>query len=227
MAKEFYGYFDSTQADVREYDAGQHAQLLRAMTQDGVTSHRGGLAVSADGADMRVKVAPGGCLINGYLYVLEDDGGELKTFQHTASAASDRYDRIIVRLNLTPEERNMGLYLLTGVPGPNPKPPELRRDSFVQEVSLARVRIRAGSAAIEANDVEDERGDESVCGYAVPRWQNLAALDSRYGQLATAEKAGRMSAADKAGLDALRQRIQVVPDGIDLQGRYIDNALFR
>ena len=38
------------------------------------------------------------------------------------------------------------------------------------ELSLAKVKIRAGAESIEAADVVDERGDASVCGYAVPVW---------------------------------------------------------
>lgn len=53
MAREFYGYFDSIDADVREYDAAQFAHILRASVQNGVSSHEGGLEVTADGLDMR------------------------------------------------------------------------------------------------------------------------------------------------------------------------------
>ena len=78
MAREFYGYFDSIDADVREYDAAQFAHILRASVQNGVSSHEGGLEVTADGLDMRTHVACGGCVIEGYVYVLEDDGGHLQ-----------------------------------------------------------------------------------------------------------------------------------------------------
>lgn len=168
MAREFYGYFDSTLDDVREYDGGQFAQLLRAVARNGVTSHEGGLAVTADGLGMQTEVLPGGCLVNGYLYVLEDDGGARMLMEHQPSGAADRYDRIVARLDLNTEERDMGLYLLSGTPAADPQPPELTRTALVYEVSLARVRVRAGATVIEPEDVEDERADESVCGYAMP-----------------------------------------------------------
>ena len=102
MAKEFYGYFDSLVEDEREYDAAQFAHILRAGMGNGVTSHAGGgLQVTAPGTGMTTQVSPGGCVVNGYLFVLEDDGGGVRSFSHQPSAASDRWDRIVVRLDTT------------------------------------------------------------------------------------------------------------------------------
>ena len=201
MAREFYGYFDSTLYDVREYDGGQFAQLLRAVARNGVTSHEGGLAVTADGLGMQTEVLPGGCLVNGYLYVLEDDGGARMLMEHQPSGAADRYDRIVARLDLNTEERDMGLYLLSGTPAADPQPPELTRTALVYEVSLARVRVRAGATVIEPEDVEDERADESVCGYAMPvRVSAMLAekMDAQSGVELAAEVAGKASTAGYA-----------------------------
>lgn len=201
MAREFYGYFDSTLDDVREYDGGQFAQLLRAVARNGVTSHEGGLAVTADGLGMQTEVLPGGCLVNGYLYVLEDDGGARMLMEHQPSGAADRYDRIVARLDLNTEERDMGLYLLSGTPAADPQPPELTRTALVYEVSLARVRVRAGATVIEPEDVEDERTDESVCGYAMPvRVSAMLAekMDAQSGVELAAEVAGKASTAGYA-----------------------------
>lgn len=181
MAKEFYGYFDSTEDDAREYDASQFANILRAVALNGVTSHEGGLEVAADGLSMQTVVAPGGCIINGYVYVLEDDGGEQLTFTHPASGTADRIDRIVVRLKAGMDERTMELALLTGTPGAAPSPPELTRNDAVYELALAQVRVRAGVTVVTPEDVTDERPDENVCGYAVPAALRIQRLDARYG----------------------------------------------
>lgn len=181
MANEFYGYFDSVAGDEREYDAAGFAHVLRAATQNGVSSHNGGgLEVSAVGNSMQTAVGAGGCLINGYLYVLSDDGGAMKTFEHVAAAGSDRVDRIVARLELMSDQRRITLKLLTGVPGAAPAPPALTRNESVYELSLAQVRVRAGAESVEAADVTDERGDETVCGYAVPARLSDSTLDARY-----------------------------------------------
>ena len=168
---EFYGYFDSIEGDEREYDAAQFAHLLRAGMQNGVTSHAGGgLKVTAPGTGMTTQIGAGGCLINGYLFVLEDDGGGVKSFTHGAAGSADRWDRIVARLDTTTDARKITLEVKEGTPGADPAPPELSRSGNVYELSLAKVKIRAGAESIEAADVVDERSDASVCGYAVPVW---------------------------------------------------------
>lgn len=181
MAREFYGYFDSVAGDEREYDAAQFAHILRAALRNGVTSHEnGGLGVAAQGGNMDTLISPGGCVINGYLYVLSDDGGDPKRFTHPASAANDRWDRIVARLETMTDVRKISLRLLTGTPGANPEPPTLTRTDSVYELALAKVKIRAAAESVEEADVVDERGEESVCGYAVPIWLDQATLDGRY-----------------------------------------------
>ena len=174
MAREFYGYFDSIDADVREYDAAQFAHILRASVQNGVSSHEGGLEVTADGLDMRTHVACGGCVIEGYVYVLEDDGGEPFALTHEPSGTADRIDRVVVRLENDQSARRMGIWLLTGTPSASPQPPALTRNAQVWELSLAQVRVRASATTIASEDVTDERGDAQACGYAVSRWLDRA-----------------------------------------------------
>ena len=179
MAKEFYGYFDSTEGDIRQYDAAELAQLLSAALQNGVSSHNGGgLKVSADGSSMETKVSCGGAVIGGYVFVLSDDGGEERAFTHQVSGSADRIDRVVVRLDLN--SRSISLVLLEGVPGASPKAPALTRTSQVWELSLAQVRIRASALFVEAADVTDERGDETVCGYAVPVWNSREKMAAQY-----------------------------------------------
>lgn len=181
MAKEFFGYFDSVAGDEREYDAASFAHVLRAVAQNGISSHNGGgLRVNAVGGGMLTAVEAGGCLINGYLYVLSDDGGARMTFEHAAAAGSDRIDRVVVRLELMSDQRRITLKLLTGIPGASPVPPGLTRSESVYELALAQVRVRAGAESIETADVTDERSDEAVCGYAAPAWLNESAMDARY-----------------------------------------------
>ncbi len=181
MALEFCGYFDSTAEDVREYDAAEMKLLLSAAVQNGVSSHfGGGLRVTADGQSMQTAVSVGGVVIDGYVYVLSDDGGPTKTFTHAASGSADRIDRVVARLEAGADRRCITLCVLEGTPGAVPQPPALTRNGQVHELSLAQVRIRAAAAFVEPGDVTDERGDESVCGYAVPVWLSDQTLSQRY-----------------------------------------------
>lgn len=189
MAREFYGYFDSIDDDVREYDAAQFAHILKAAVQSGVSSHEGGLEVTADGLGMDTRVAYGGCVIEGHVYVLEDDGGSPFTLTHEPSGTADRIDRVVVRLENDQSARRMGVYLLTGTPSASPQPPALTRNAQVWELSLAQVRVRASATAVAPEDVTDERGDEAACGYAVPRWLDRAVAARTLNAL-TATEAG-------------------------------------
>lgn len=187
MAREFYGYFDSIDADVREYDAAQFAHILRASVQNGVSSHEGGLEVTADGLDMRTSVTYGGCVIEGYVYVLEDDGGEPFALTHEPSGTADRIDRVVVRLENDQSARRMGIWLLTGTPSASPQPPALTRNAQVWELSLAQVRVRASATTIASEDVTDERGDAQACGYAVSRWIDRAVAARTLNSLSATE----------------------------------------
>jgi len=191
MAQEFSGYFDSVDGDVREYDAADLKLLLSSAEQNGVTSHYGGgLCVSADGRSMDTAVSVGGVVIDGFIYVLSDDGGAAKTFTHQPSGSADRIDRVVARLDLNANSRRITLAVLEGTPGADPQPPQLTRNAQVYELSLAQVRIRAAAFFVEAGDVTDERGDESVCGYALPVWLSDERLNQRFasGEVITAEE---------------------------------------
>ena len=201
MAREFYGYFDSIDDDVREYDAAQFAHILKAAVQSGVSSHEGGLEVTADGLGMDTRVAYGGCVIEGHVYVLEDDGGSPFTLTHEPSGTADRIDRVVVRLENDQSARRMGVYLLTGTPSASPQPPALTRNAQVWELSLAQVRVRASATAIAPEDVTDERGDGSVCGYAVPRWLDRAVAARTLNALTATEAGYALDARQGKALD--------------------------
>ena len=201
MAREFYGYFDSIDTDVREYDAAQFAHILKASVQNGVSSHAGGLEVTADGLDMRTRVACGGCVVEGYVYVLEDDGGEPFALTHEPSGTADRIDRVVVRLENDQSARRMGLRLLTGTPSASPQPPALTRNAQVWELALAQVRVRASATTIAPEDVTDERGDGSACGYAVPRWLDRAVAARTLNSLTATEPGYALDARQGKVLD--------------------------
>lgn len=179
MAKEFFGYFDSVEGDVRQYDAAELAQMLAAAVQNGVSSHNGGgLEVTADGESMNTTVSWGGAVINGYVYVLSDDGSGPYTVTHQPAGTADRIDRVVVRLNMN--ERKISLAVLEGIPAASAKAPTLTQTSQIWEISLAQVRVNAADVFLSAANVKDERSDERYCGYAVPAWNNNASLEDRF-----------------------------------------------
>lgn len=227
MAQEFSGFFDSSPGAERSYSAAELATAFRAMGGTGTHSLDDGLRVHAEGGTMRTLVAPGLAMVQGYVYELKDDGGPQMALTHPASAANERLDRIVLRLDLA-GAGSIAIDLRTGTPGADPHPPELTRAGTIYEISLARVRIRAGANEITQADVIDERRDEAACGMLVPEALRLDALFERlYKPLATSSVPGMMAPADKAYLDSLKAAIAASSEAVDLKGKYLDNAKFR
>ncbi len=226
MAQELYGFFSGTPDDARSYDDARFSSAMRTLATDGVADLDDCLAVSAEGGTMRVLVSPGRAAVQGYFYELQDDGGAQKALTLTADSTYDRVARIVLRLSL--DARAITLLVRLGAAEADAQPPALVRTATSYELSLARVRVRAGATAIAESDVTDERADESVCGAIAPgalrlsrAWERLAKAN------ATSSAAGLMSAADKQYLDALSAVAAPSAEGLDLGGKYIDNALFR
>ena len=227
MAVQFSGFFDSTAEVDNNYSQAQLAVAFRALGGTGAGSLDDGLRVQAEGSTMRTLVNPGLAMIQGYAYELKDDGGEQMAVTHAASASSDRMDRIVLRLELA-DGGHIRLNLLSGTPGANPQPPTLTRTDTVYEISLAKVRIRAGATEIAAADVIDERRDEAACGALVPAGLRLDALWERMAKPnATAAAPGLMPETDKAYLDKLQPVVTISSDAVDIGGKYLDNAKFR
>ncbi len=79
------------------------------------------------------------------------------------AGALPRYDRIVARRDNTTNTVWIGVK--EGTPAAAPVPPSLTRSGGVYEISLAKVLVRAGAIMITAEDVMDERGEPSLCGY--------------------------------------------------------------
>lgn len=223
MAAEFYGYFDSTTGDERSYNADQFAAAFRTLSRDGTADKQDSLRVEPAGDSMAVVVRPGACIIDGYLFVLTDDGGAAKRLSLAVSGTSPRIDLVVARLDLTTAAsgRKISLEVKQGTPGASPEPPELTSTATMKEIPLARVTISASATTIAADNIEDARvslGAREVVAHTHPAYD--------YGE-ATSAKSGLLSASDKAYLDKLSATVTVTDDGISLGGKYIDNAVFR
>ena len=176
MAKEFYGYFDSTETDERVYQADEFAEAFRAYGGTGVGR---GLAIQPAGG-LNVIVQPGAAMIRGYTYALTDDGGPAKAFALSTSGTADRIDCVVLRLNLSTPARTIVMYVLQGTPGPDPQPPALTNGVLVHEISLGQVRIGAAASVVTPEDITDDRYNTDVCGLLTLPDLQPANLDQRY-----------------------------------------------
>lgn len=81
-----------------------------------------------------------------------------------ADGALPRIDRVIVSWKTTNYVDYPEIKVLKGTATSNPTAPALTNNNIERQISLARISIPAGTTAITASLITDERLDSSVCG---------------------------------------------------------------
>ena len=108
---------------------------------------------------MRVFVRTGLLCVGGvFVHVTAEE-----TLIVNASDALPRYDRVVARRDNNTNTVWIGVK--TGTPAAAPIPPYLIRTGGIYEISLARVLVEAGDVSITYDEIIDERGEPSLCGY--------------------------------------------------------------
>lgn len=167
MAEKFR-FFDPVQLEDgtydREYNAQEFTDYFRALVTTGVMKAAGNqLAVSANGNNMITRIDTGIAFLLGRYY--ENDS--VKELTHdTESLGNNRIDRIVIRMDLSPDKRHVLAFIKKGAPSANPAAPSLTQTANIYEISLAQVRVVGGQTFIAANAVTDERGKDIVCPWA-------------------------------------------------------------
>ena len=145
-----YGFFDSADGD-RLYSAADLTDYFLRLIPSGVIE--GGFGVTASGLTVSVSAGWG---------FLRARWVELTTAETLTAAACTtggvRYDRVILRLDLSQAARNITLMIAQGTAN---APAPLVRNGTVYDISLAVLTVGAEGVV----RVIDERGDSAVCGY--------------------------------------------------------------
>ncbi len=150
MAKTFYPFDAGAGGVVTEAEWETMARLWR--TTGVVAGEASELAVSADGIDLTVDVAPGVCWIRGFYF--GSDAIETLTIA-AADPFDPRIDRIVVRLDRL--NNLVDLAVLAGTPAAAPSAPSLTQGAVVWEIELAQVTVPAAATTIAAGNVADGR----------------------------------------------------------------------
>jgi hypothetical protein len=162
---ERYFFFNSAPGDTRSYQAADFANYFGNVLSTGLL-HKDNvpaLQVKCEGTDLRTYVEPGKAIMQGYAY----ENTENLYLQHALPEPTfDRIDRIVLRLDKRNQSRYIKLFVKQGEPSETPVPPELQRDDFIYELSLAQIRVRANTSTLNPNDLVDERLDDDLCGLA-------------------------------------------------------------
>lgn len=167
MAEKF-SFFDPvlTEAGIydREYNAQEFTDYFKTLITTGVMKSEGSqLKVSTNGTNMKSSIADGIAYILGRRYANDD----IKEHMHdTETLGNNRIDRIVIRMDLNPDNRHVLSFIKKGAPSPNPVPPALTQNNNIYEISLAQVTIVGGQTFIASNAVKDERGTAVICPWA-------------------------------------------------------------
>lgn len=127
-------------------------------------------ALSAPG--MAVEVSDGtGWMANsgrnGIVWWIDNesvDGAKLQLAVDAADGVLNRIDRVIVEWKTTNYVGYPEVKILKGAKASTAAAPVLTNNSTIRQISLARISIAAGTTAITASMITDERLDASVCG---------------------------------------------------------------
>lgn len=91
-------------------------------------------------------------------------GSKLQLAIAAADGVLNRIDRIIVEWKTTNYVEKPEIKVLKGTAASSPTAPPLTNNSTVRQLSLAQVKISAGTTEITPAIITDERLDETVCG---------------------------------------------------------------
>ena len=138
----------------------------------GVFAADGNAGVQAVQNEMAVTVSDGiGWMANagkdGVVWWIDNEvvnGTKLTLPIDPADSYLNRIDRIIVEWKTTNYTDNPEVKVLKGSLDSNPVAPALTNNSTIRQISLAQVYVAAGTTAITASMVTDERLNPSVCG---------------------------------------------------------------
>lgn len=137
---EYFRFFNSTEQDVREYQASEFAEYFEAFIPDGVYFADG--LVITNGTGLEVILGTGCANIRGYFY--KNDAPIVFNLD-AADSVLNRIDRIVIKLDII--NRNMKAILKKGTLGSNPVPPTLIDNSSVKEIPIAQIKVNANATS--------------------------------------------------------------------------------
>ena len=163
--------------DGREYTAADLYRLIGLLVGNGVYANE--LAPTATNEDMSITHGAGHAWISGVAYwnttpfVLEIA---------TADGSLNRYDSLMLRLNLSINE--VYAVIVQGAYATNPAPPACTRNAETFDLKLCDIYVPAGCTKITQDQITDTRLDSSVCGVPVFPVEHMD-MTSFYRQIAT------------------------------------------
>ena len=224
IALPLQSHFDSDPNGDRAVSDSDIREVFKAVWSNGVTT------VKADGSDMqvqavggmKVKVMPGGCVIEG---ALGRNTREEMINIAQAHPSLKRIDRIVVRLDLSDSVRNMLIYKKEGTPSTTPIAPNLVQQPNYYELALADIYVGAGATDITSAVILDQRPDRELCGFVLPAFPTnfgLEAITDRWQSILEGAISGTAAGSLQNSIEKLKSDIQGA--NIGLRDVHINNT---
>lgn len=194
-----------------EYVGAEHLMRWFHGRTSGVWGGENNAAVTAVPDQMAVAVSDGtGWLSNegadGIVWwndTEEQTGSKLVLDLGLADGALDRIDRVVVSWQTINYVALPTITILPGTPASSPVPAALTNNASLRQISLAQIRVRAGTLSIRDADITDERLDESVCGLVTDRYE----IDTTMIQQQVSELMRDTRDQSEAVIDAIEQEL--------------------
>ncbi|MDD6058198.1 MAG: tail fiber domain-containing protein [Clostridiales bacterium] len=152
---------DGTPIYDRAISSAPMRKLFKELFSDGVLPNPStNMQVSA-GAGMNIIISPGFAMCNGCMKLEE---AQRTLAVQASSAAYDRIDTVVLRLNDNDSERICDFYIVQGTPAVSPVRPKLTRTESIWELGLADLFITKNSTAVSNQRITDTRYDSTRCG---------------------------------------------------------------
>lgn len=140
---ERYSFFNSTETDIREYQASEFAEYFGMFIPDGVYIENSVISLAVtNGAGMEVVLDTGYANIRGYLY---KNDAPINFDLDPADTVLNRIDRIVIKLDII--NRTMKAILKKGALGSSPIPPALEDNASVKEIPIAQIKVNKGATS--------------------------------------------------------------------------------
>lgn len=137
---DFYGMFDYStgDSDIYQYTSKEFSDLIKALTDNGVSDRGNGFETTANGLTLTVK--DGACFIEGR-YGFNDENKTVTIEAETASL--QRIDRLVLELSTV--NRTIELKVIKGTAAATAVAPTLTQTSLTYQIPLYQIKITGGS----------------------------------------------------------------------------------
>ena len=149
---------------------------------------------------------------NGIVWWIDNEsvnGAKLQLAVDAADGVLNRIDRVIVEWKTTNYVDYPEVKILKGAKASTASAPTLTNNSTIRQISLARISVAAGTTAITASMITDERLNASVCGLVTEKVSiDTSTMQSQFSTLLQETQAQAASV-----LDSINQELSDLEAG--------------